>query len=187
MRRALVGFAVLVLTGCVKPMEVSSITEIKPGPGATGFDVYAARRQTGEQVPAFAGEQLVEVRSFKTTEDGAGVQEEMAGAACEVRASNFSADVVTPAKVRVPIYRQASSVLSVACRKDGFAPKMESVSVVNVSRSQRYAMGGSGGVIGIAVALTADAMADPNADNYNYPLARIVMTPVAAVVASKKE
>lgn len=187
MRRALLGLGILVLAGCAKPLEVSSITEIKPGPGASGFDVYATRRQTGEQVPAFAGEQLVEVRTYRVTEDGAGAQEEFAGAACELKASNFSADVVSPAKVRVPIYRQASSVLSVACKKDGFVPKMESVSVVNVSKNERYAMAAGTGVIGLAVAMTANAVADPNTEDYKYPIARIVMPPVPASGARKKD
>jgi hypothetical protein len=169
MSRSIIGLGlVLLVTGCAK-LEVASITEIKPGPGAVGLDVYAGRRQTGEPVPAFAGEQIVEIRSISPDYTNPETStREFAGATCEVSASNFTATVVTPAKLRVPIYGQATSPLALQCTKSGFRPKLTTIAVQNVSRSQRMGMGASGGVIGVAAALVAEGMSNPANDEYKY-------------------
>jgi hypothetical protein len=80
--------SVLLMAGCAKPMEVGSITEIKPPPGSQGVDVYAAQRAQGQAVPEFAGDQIVEVRSYHA--DSADQQEtgEFTGANCKLTASN---------------------------------------------------------------------------------------------------
>ena len=177
MRLKLVGLIVIAaLAGCAKPLEVSSITEIKSGPGANGLDVYAGRRASGETVPEFSGEQILDIRTFTTSDDNQMASQEFAGAQCEVKASNFIAEMVSPAKVRVPLYRDATSPLSVSCRMDGFQPKLVTTTVVNATRNDRYAMGANAGVIGLAVALTADAIADAKQDTYKYQPVRVEMS-----------
>lgn len=176
MRALIAGLGVMVLTSGCAMMEVGSITEIKPGPGAVGLDVYAGRRQTGEPVPAFAGEQIVEIRSYSHGYTNPDTQtHELAGVACDVSASNFTASVVTPAKLRVPIYGQASSPLALQCNKPGFKPKLVTAAVQNVSRSQRMGMGASGGVIGVAAALVAEGMSNPANDEFKYQTVMVEM------------
>jgi hypothetical protein len=171
---AIVAMATL-LSGCAKPLEVSSITEIKPPPGTQGVDVYAARRNAGEAVPAFAGDQLIEVRTFSEPQEGSGVGDEFAGASCKLSARDFSADVVTPAKVRVPIYRAQSSPLAVQCTKDGFKPKMTEVTAYNETKQSRYNSAGGGGVIGFLVVTAINAASDETTHDFKYPVARVAM------------
>lgn len=100
--------AACLLAGCAKPsLEVGSITEIKAPSGSIGSDVYASRRVAGEQVPGFAGGQIVEVRTYHSKErfEGGGTSDEISGARCKMTARDFSAEFITPAKGRVLIYR----------------------------------------------------------------------------------
>ena len=69
-------------------MEVNSITRITPTNGAQGIDVYAEQRRRGEKVPEYAGDQLVQIRSYRATDEGF-VGKEFAGADCTVSANNF--------------------------------------------------------------------------------------------------
>lgn len=180
-----VWIAVLV-SGCAKPLEVSSITEIKPQAGATGLDVYASRRAKGEQVPELAGDQIVEVRTYSEA-DGSTGQEEIPGAQCRLSTPSFNADFTSPAKVRVPIYRSQSSALAVSCRKDGFNDKLEEVAVFNATKNERLSLGANGGLIGVALALAVNGMSDASQDDFKYPLVRIVMArkgPAGRVAAS---
>jgi hypothetical protein len=171
--------AVLLLAGCAKPLEVGSITEIKPPPGTQGVDVYAGRRAAGEKVPDFAGDQLMEVRTFATSSpDGGGTGDEFSGASCKLSARDFSADVTTPAKVRVPVYRAQSSPLAVQCTKEGFKPKMTEVTAFNQTKLERHA-GGAGGLVGFLVVTAINAASDETTHDFKYPVARVEMEPVA--------
>jgi hypothetical protein len=173
----------LALTGCAKPLEVASITEIAPTNGAKGVDVYEVRRQKGETVPEFAGDQLVEVRTYADTSDSG--QVEMTGAACTVNGRDFTAAAVSPARVRVPLYRGQSSALSITCKKDGFEQRSIVVGAIDVTRNQRFATGSGGGLIGVVVAVTADALADNTKNTWNYGLAQVVMTPQPSRIAQR--
>jgi hypothetical protein len=180
MRKLIALGALLLLAGCAKPLEVGSITEIKPPPGTQGADVYATRRAAGEKVPDFAGDQLMEVRTFATTSpDGGGTGDEFAGAQCKVSARDFSADVTTPAKVRVPVYRAQSSPLAVQCTKEGFQPKMTEVTAFNETKAGRYAAGGGGGLVGFLVVTAINAASDETTHDFKYPVARVNMEPLA--------
>lgn len=164
----------MALSGCAKPLEVSSITEIKPQTGATGLDVYAARRAKGEQVPELAGDQIVEVRTYSEA-DGSVGQEEIPGAQCKLSTPSFNADFTSPAKVRVPIYRSQSSTLAVSCHKDGFTDKLEEVAVFNATKNERLSLGSNGGLIGVALALAVNGMSDASQDDFKYPLVRVIL------------
>jgi len=166
---------VLLVTGCAKPLEVSSITRIKPTNGATGVDVYAEQRSRGEKVPEYAGDQLLQVRSYSVDEDGAG-RKEFAGADCTVSASNFTAVLRTPAKLRVPIYRSKSSSLSVKCSHPSHKPKLIDVAVYNKTQSDRLKAGANGGLAGVIVMAAVNGLSDAALDNYYYAPANVVMT-----------
>ncbi len=161
------------LVGCAAPMEVSSITEIRPSEPGTGLDVYAARRTRGEQVPAFAGDQILEVRSYEEKPDQA--RAEMAGANCVVKASNFTANVTTPTKVRVPLYHGQSSTLSVSCEKQGYKSRMVEAVPFDATRSARYAGAAGGGLIGVAVVAAFDAASDNTKNDWRYQPVQVVL------------
>ncbi len=169
MRKAILGLilAGTGLAGCATPLEVGRITEINAPPGSQGIDVYASRRIAGEKVPEFAGDQIVEVRTY--ARDDNGVREELAGASCALSARDFTANLTTPAKVRVPIYRAQSSPLSVRCEKAGFMPKLKDVGVFGETTATRLNNGASAGLIGFVVMAAVDAATDPATHDYKYP------------------
>lgn len=150
-------------------MEVGSITEIKPRTaGAQGLDVYAGRRAAGEPVPPMAGDQVVEVRTYSSgTPDKA--REEMAGATCSLSTGDFVADFTTPAKVRVPNYRDKSSVLAVSCEKAGYQKKLQEVAVYNDTKATNLSAGSGAGVVGLVVALAVNEMGDSTSHSFKYP------------------
>lgn len=182
-KAAIAALMGLVLTGCAKPLEVASITEIKPPPGSQGLDIYASRRNAGEKVPDFAGDQVVDVRSYVMSEGG-GTGDEFAGATCELKSRDFSVNLTTPAKVRVPIYRAQSSPLTVQCQKDGFEPKLAEASVFNVTKEERLQQGASGGVVGVLFVAAINAASDETTHDFAYPTIKVLMTPLGAAKPS---
>ncbi len=187
------GMALSVLmAGCAAPLAVNEVTSIVPKTkSAVGTDVYAGRRTAGEQVPEFTGEHLLEVRTYTSEPGPLGDPvrgKEIAGAKCRVETTEFHADAVTPAKVRLPLYREKSSPLSVSCAHDAHKQAMTTVAAYNASSAERRQMmstgASSGGLIGLAVGAVAagvmEANADPKLDMYSYPAAHVVMTPTAA-------
>ncbi len=161
--------------GCATPLEVGSVTNIKPSTGSGGLDVYEPKRRAGADVPEFAGDQLLEVRTYKYVEGEGEV--EMAGASCSLSASGFSATMKSPAKVRVPLYRGKSSTLAVTCEMRGFRKRMVTVEPYDQTRSSRLASGAGGGLIGVLTVAAVDAMADNTKNDWRYPIARLVMEP----------
>jgi hypothetical protein len=173
--------AVAVLAGCAKPLEVSSITDVRSKTGSKSIDVYEPKRQAGlPGVPEFAGDQLVEVRTYVDKEGSA--RAEVAGATCELSAADFSATLQTPARVRVPIYRAQSSALAVSCQMPGYRKTMITVTAFDATRSGRMA-GGSGSVVGLIAVAAIDAMADNSKNEWRYPVAGVVLEPEAAKTA----
>jgi len=166
--------AAMALSACAKPMEVSSITEINPTTGAKSIDVLEPKRvarRTG--VPEFAGDQIIEIRTF-AYQQGAGEQE-IAGATCKLTASDFTAQMVTPAKVRVPLYRVQSPALAVSCEKLGYARKLITVSAYDSVRANRYGSGTGGGLLGVAVVAAIDGMSDNSKNEWKYPPVNVVL------------
>ncbi len=185
MRAAILVVLAGALAGCAaKPLEVGSITSIKPHNGATGTDVYAHQRAAGADVPTFGGDQILEVRTYIDTEDEGRI--ETAGADCTVSAGSFTASMITPAKVRVPLYRNQSESLSVQCHKAGYKQRMITLKAYDKKRADRFrgmtSAGAGGGIIGAvttaAVAGIVDATADNSENVWHYPPARIDLEPL---------
>jgi hypothetical protein len=178
MRTLIIVLCSLVLTGCAKPLEVTSITEINGLTGGRGVDVHEVRRASGEPgVPQFAGDQLLEVRTY-AIRPGSG-EVEIAGADCSLSAADFNATMTTPAKVRVPLYRNQSSTLAVTCQMPGYQQKMITVGAIDVTRQQRMASGAGAGIIGVLTTVAVDSFADNSQNTWQYPLARLVLEPAA--------
>ena len=173
LHRSLVVVLIAAVAGCATPLEVGSITEIKPNNGAKGVDVYEPKRLSGVATPEFAGDQLMEVRTY-TVKDGSG-EVEIAGASCTISAADFAAEMRTPAKVRVPLYRQQSSTLAVACEMAGFKKKMITVAAIDITRANRMAGSGNGGLVGIVAVSAIDAFSDNSKNIWQYPRAKVVL------------
>ena len=185
MRVAIIVVVACTMAGCAaQPLEVSSVTSIKPLNGATGTDIYAHQRAAGAEVPAFGGDQLLEVRTYTYPEDEGRV--EMAGADCTVSAGSFTASMTTPAKVRVPLYRNQSESLSVQCEKAGYKKRMITLKAFDKTRADRFgsmtSAGAAGGIIGVvttaAVAGIVDATSDNSENVWHYPPAKIDLEPL---------
>ncbi len=185
MRVAVLVVVVFAMGGCAaQPLEVSSVTSIQPLNGATGTDVYAQQRAAGAPVPAFGGDQLLEVRTYEEKEGEGRV--EMAGAHCTLSAGSFTADMTTPAKVRVPLYRNQSESLSVQCEKAGYKNRMITLKAFDKTRADRFrnmtSAGAGGGLIGAvttaAIAGVVDATSDNSENVWHYPPAKVDLEPV---------
>ena len=166
----------VMVSGCAKPMEVSSITRISPTNGATGIDVYAERRRRGEKVPEYAGDQIVPVRTYRASEEGFRGKE-FAGANCVMEANGFRASFTTPAKVRVPVYRAKSSALSIRCEHPNYKPKLVETAVYNKTQSDRLSAGANGGLAGVLVMAVVNGVSDSTQDTYIYAPVQVIMTP----------
>ena len=174
-RRLVTGLVILggcCLGGCATPLAVTTVTDIRSSTGSRDIDIYAPKRQAGASVPEYAGDQLVEVRTYQKSDQG---EAEMAGATCLLAATGFSATMTSPAKVRVPLYRSQSSTLAVTCQMPGFQKRMVTVARFDVTRASRLASGSGGGLIGAVVVAAVDAAADNSNNDWRYPVARVVM------------
>lgn len=174
-RRLVAGLAILggcCLGGCAAPLAVGTVTDIRSSTGSRGIDVYEPKRRADATVPEFAGDQLVEVRTYQNSGQG---EVEMAGAACSLAATGFSATMTSPAKVRVPLYRGQSSTLAVTCQKSGFQKGMVTVAPFDATRSSRLASGAGGGLLGAVIVAGIDAAADNSKNDWRYPVAKVVM------------
>ncbi len=183
----LIVLAGLTLAACSKkPMEVDRISAIKSSSGSTNTDVYAKRRKAGENVPELAGDQIVPIRTYVDNKGGFGLGDEIAGAKCTVNARDFTAEVVTPAKVRLPNYRMQSSAISIRCTKKGYATRTVERSVYNQTKNDRLNMGSKAGLLGVLAVVAINAASDDKTHDYKYPPMQIVMTPLAKKTARKR-
>jgi hypothetical protein len=186
MHRILSFFILLFLAGCsAKHLEVSEVTAVKPTNGAAGLDVYEKRRKAGEQVPDFAGDQLVTIRTF-TEKEGGFQGEEFPGAKCKLEARDFSAEVTSPAKVRVPIYRAQSSPLSVVCEHPEYKKKTVERNVFNKTKNERLSMGSSAGLAGVLIMAVVNEASDTTNDDFLYGDVHMLMTPLDPKKAKRK-
>lgn len=172
--RLLLFLGLAALGGCAKPLEVASITEIQSRTGSKSIDIYEPKRQSAQStVPEFAGDQLIEVRTYVQKEDSGEV--EIAGASCSLSAADFSTSMQSPAKVRVPLYRGQSSALAVSCEMPGYKKKMITVAAFDATQQARYASGSNGGLVGLVAVAAIDAMSDNSKNDWRYPPARLVL------------
>ena len=188
MMRVVFIFTLLFLTACAgtKYLPVSSVSDIKPlVPYAEGVDIYAGKRSRGEEVPAFQGDQLVQVRSYaKQAIEGKTKKKEVefAGAQCSLEGSGFEANVITPASLRVPLYGYASSKLVLRCNAENYESVVRTVSPFNKTKTDRYQatsvnnanLGLVGSVVGSLFVSAINAASNEKKHVFNYPLIKVV-------------
>lgn len=128
---------------------------------AVGLDVYARPRSRGNPVPAFRGQNTVQVRTWGDTE-GSG-RTELSGVSCNLDSGVYRAQFTTPANVIVPDYGPSSPALFVRCTT---ATQSGSVtaSVVNMTAQQRSQSAAGTGLLG---AIIIGAVNEANRDNLN--------------------
>ncbi len=177
----------LTLAACSKkPMEVDRISPIKSSSGSTNTDVYAKRRKAGENVPELAGDQIVPIRTYAGQENGYNTGDEIAGAKCTINARDFTANIVTPAKVRLPNYRMQSSTISVRCSKEGYKTRTVDHSVYNKTKNDRLGMGAQAGLLGVLAVVAINAASDDKTHDYKYPVLSVVLIPNAKTARKRK-
>lgn len=177
MKKAIALVCLSLLAACAKPMEVSTITPIKPNDGSNSIDVYAKQRLTNAELPSFAGDQIVDVRTYRANSNGS-KGKEFAGASCSLEARDFTAKAVSPAKIRVPVYRGQSSPLAVSCTHADFKPKLVQQAVYNHTKAQRLEAGANGGLAGVLIMAVVNEASDDRNDNYYYRNIDVVMRPL---------
>lgn len=203
LRHLSAAVAVIIMAGCsAAPLEVGSITEIQPTAPGSGqgsaqvfardfttapsaasknIDFYESKRAAGVITPEFSGEQLLEVRTY-TVRHPAGTIE-LSGASCSLDAADFSATLQTPAKVRVPLYRQQSSPLAIVCELPGYKKKKVTVAVVDADVEKRAASSATGGLFGLISVAAIDALADESKSVWEYPVTKVIL--VSDAVAAR--
>jgi hypothetical protein len=180
-RSLIIGLGLLFVAGCAsKPLEVDRITPISAKNGSSTLDLYAKQRNAGEAVPEFAGDQIIDVRTYTATKNG-GQGKEFAGAKCEVEARDFTATATSPAKVRVPNFRAESSDLSIRCEHPDYHSKLITSGVFNKTKSDRLNAGSHAGLAGLALMAVVNGVSDDSKDNYSYAPIRVVMRPLKPV------
>ncbi len=186
--RLILSFVLMfMLAGCAaKALPVTSISEIKPLTGARGIDVYALRRAKGEKVPDYAGEQLLEIRTYEADENNFnGRGKEIAGADCQIRTGTYSARVTTPAKLRVPIYRRQSPPISAKCSKAGYKPNTAVATVYNKTKRDRMAGASGAGALGVLTIALVNAASNEATHEFRYYPLLVTLQPIASTKSRK--
>ncbi len=128
---------------------------------AVGLDVYARPRSRGNPVPAFRGQNTVQVRTFGPTSDGG--RAELSGVQCALDSGVYKATFATPANVVVPDYGPNSPALFVRCTHNDTSGSV-TATTVNLTAQQRNASAAGTGLLG---AIIIGAVNEANRDNLN--------------------
>jgi len=171
--------ATVFLSGCANKAPIASIATVNPtDPGVSGIDVYAPRRERGEKVPNFRGDQFVTVRTYEEDPEVlSNFGKELLGSSCVLEGAGYSASVTTPAKVRVPIYGNESTDISVECNHSGYQKAIATKRSFDKTKSDRLSAGSSGGLIGVVFMAAVNAASDDKEHVFLYPDINLIMRP----------
>ncbi len=170
----------LSLTACVKHQPIAEVTSIKSTePGARGYDIFAARRASGEKIPMLKGIDVLTVRTYhhvpSSRRKGRFKREELTGARCFVISEGFRATVKTPGQLRVPDYGKASRKATVECEKEGYRNGIKSVDTFDVEKAKRRAYGANNGLLGMVVVEVINAADNDENNEFDYRVAEVYM------------
>lgn len=159
---AVIALAVSLL-GCTQAEITQPPITVTPKDqaNASGLDVYARQRSRGNPVPAFRGQNTVQVRTWGATEGSS--RAELSGVQCNLDSGVYTASFTTPANIIVPDYGPNSPALFVRCTA-GATSGSVTASVVNMTAQQRNASAAGTGLLG---AIIIGAVNEANRDNLN--------------------
>lgn len=151
------------LLGCAQAEITQPQITVTPNvaANAVGIDVYARQRSRGNPVPAFRGQNTVQIRTIGQLADGG--RGEISGVPCLLDSGVHKATFTTPANLIVPDYGPNSPALFVRCTTDTASGSVTS-SVVNMTAQQRNASAAGTGLLG---AIIIGAVNEANRDNLN--------------------
>jgi len=153
----------LTLLGCAQAEITQPPISVTPNVtrDAVGLDVYARPRAAGNPVPAFRGQNTVQIRAQGKLQDGG--FGELSGVPCVLDSGVYKATFATPANLIVPDYGPNSPALFVRCTTEATSGSV-TASVVNLTAQQRSASAAGTGVLG---AIIIGAVNEANRDNLN--------------------
>lgn len=152
-------------------LPLTAVVEVEQANGQIGGDVYADRRASGEVVPSQRGSQIFEVRTVievVNSENKSTSESEIEGADCLLEGDGFSAKVVTPTGVRVPLYGYRTGELTLECSKDGYGPAIAIAETYNKTFAERQSGATSGGLLGVLIVSLINAASDETDDEFEY-------------------
>ena len=168
----IVSLLALALFGCsaADVMTAPIMVNPKNAASALGIDVYAQARSMGQAVPAFRGQETVEVRTYKGTQ-------EVTGPVCNLDSGVYYASFSTPANVVVPDYGPNSPAIFVKCEAQGLLGTT-TVDAYNYSAHQRNWGSVGTGVLGaIVIGAVSAATRNEQVDEFRYPKISVKMKP----------
>ena len=151
----------IAITACLLVSACADFKTAKPA------DIkFNSKQQAGVR-----GYHPMPVRAFVGS---ATADKEITGVPCEVTGSGFSARVVTPAAVNVPVYGLRSKAIYVECTYNGQV-KDVSLAAVNITENKALANGASGGLLGvIIVGAVVAGRKNKDQDEYGYNAANMI-------------
>jgi hypothetical protein len=160
---AALGVLVATLVGCTQAEITQPPITVTPNVArdAVGIDVYARPRAGGNPVPAFRGQNTVQIRTNGQLNDGG--FGEISGVPCLLDSGVYKATFTTPANLIVPDYGPNSPALFVRCTTDTTSGSV-TAGVVNMTAQQRNASAAGTGLLG---AIIIGAVNEANRDNLN--------------------
>ncbi|WP_413206463.1 hypothetical protein [Rhodospirillum sp. A1_3_36] len=168
---ARVGFLCLIavsLGACSTPkLPLASMEEVTYLPGAKTPD------------STVHGSEIIEVRTLaKKPENGdhSTSEIEVAGANCLVKSDHYTATLVTPAGLRVPLYGYQTPELSIECSKSGYNKTIAAWAPYNKTMMDRLNMAQGGGLLGVLVIAAYNAASDETNDEFQYHDPRVLLT-----------
>ena len=162
-KNAAIAAVALAVMGCEQAEITQPPINIIPNvqADAVGLDVYARPRSRGNPVPAFRGQNTVQIRTWGDAEGKA--RSELTGVACNLDSGVYRAQFITPANVIVPDYGPSSPALFVRCTTPDQSGSV-TASIVNMTAQQRSQSAAGTGLLG---AIIIGAVNEANRDNLN--------------------
>ncbi|MBX2856738.1 MAG: hypothetical protein KTR21_17250 [Rhodobacteraceae bacterium] len=174
------GAALMLATGCAAPRApLKSVVSVTGPSGTVGGDVYQTRRSLGEDLPHFKGDQVLEIRADDATKDRDDKTREIIGAECTVQGDVFSAKVITPSGVRIPLYGHRSTELTLECTHPEYQPMITRMEPYNHSKQQRQtAARAQPGLLGLAVGALVSGIYEATVNDVENDIFKYRQTPI---------
>jgi hypothetical protein len=180
-RVGLVCLFALSLGACATPkLPLTSMEEVTYLPGA--------------QIPdsKVRGSEILEVRTLAKKEengDHSTSEVEVAGAKCLIKSDHYTATLITPAGLRVPLYGYQTPQLSIECVKEGYNKSVAGWAPYNKTMMDRLNTAQAGGLLGVLVIAAYNAASDETNDEFQYLNPKVLLSQsdksVETIVAPK--